>query len=99
MNIPFFNYPAVYLKYKNDFQKALDDVGSRGAFIMQDDLLQFEKKVAKYSNCNFAVGVGNATDALEMLICLSDINKNGNCRNDSNRNSFCNFLISRGVIF
>ena len=76
MNIPFFNYPAVYLKYKNDFQKALDDIGSKGAFIMQDDLLQFEKKVAKYSNCNFAVGVGNATDALEMLICLSDIDKN-----------------------
>jgi dTDP-4-amino-4,6-dideoxygalactose transaminase len=75
MNIPFFNYPAVYHKYKNDFQRVLDEVGGRGAFIMQDDLLEFEKKIAKYSNCNFAVGVANATDALEMLIEASGIKK------------------------
>ena len=73
MKIPFFNYPAVYQKYKDEFQKALDEVGSRGAFIMQDDLLQFERKVAEYSNCNFAIGVGNATDALEMLINAANI--------------------------
>ena len=73
MKIPFFNYPSVYQKYKDEFQKALDEVGTRGAFIMQNDLLQFERKVAEYSNCNFAIGVGNATDALEMLINAANI--------------------------
>ena len=75
MTIPFFNYPAVYQKYKTDFQEILDEIGGRGAFIMQNDLLDFERKIAKYSNCNFAVGVANATDALEMLIKASGINK------------------------
>ena len=75
MKIPFFNYPAVYNKYKSDFQKILESVGSSGAFIMQNDLIEFEKKIANYSNCNYAVGVGNATDALEMLINVSGIKK------------------------
>ena len=75
MKIPFFNYPAVYKKYKKNFQDIFDEVGSRGAFIMQDDLENFEKDVAEYSGCKFAVGVGNATDALEMLISSSGINR------------------------
>jgi dTDP-4-amino-4,6-dideoxygalactose transaminase len=76
VKIPFFNYPDVYLRHKNIFKKIIDDVGSRGAFIMQDDLLKFENKIAEYSGSNFAVGVANATDALEMLVSISDI-KNG----------------------
>ncbi len=73
MKIPFFNYPSVYKKYKADFIRILDEVGNRGAFIMQNDLKVFEEKIANYSNCNYAVGVGNATDALEMLVNISGI--------------------------
>jgi len=75
MKVPFFNYPSVYKRYKADFIRILDEVGNRGAFIMQDDLEKFEETIATYSNCNYAVGVGNATDALEMLIQVSDIKK------------------------
>ena len=42
MRIPFFNYPAIYKKYKLDFQKIFEDIGDRGAFIMQNDLAEFE---------------------------------------------------------
>jgi dTDP-4-amino-4,6-dideoxygalactose transaminase len=73
MKVPFFNYPSVYKRYKADFKRILDEVGNRGAFIMQNDLDIFENNISKYSNCNFAVGVGNATDALEMLIQISEI--------------------------
>ena len=75
MKIPFFNYPAVYELYKRDFKKILDDVGSRGAFIMQNDLVKFENEIALYSGSNFAVGVGNATDALEMLVSVAGIKR------------------------
>jgi len=75
MNVPFFNYAAVYNDYKEAFQKIFDDVGSRGAFIMQEDLSNFEKNIAKYSGCSYAVGVGNATDALEMLVNVAGIGK------------------------
>ena len=73
MNIPFFNYPAVYNTYKNDFQRVFEEIGSKGSFIMQSELLDFEKKIANYSNCKYAIGVGNATDALEMLLAASGI--------------------------
>ena len=75
MNIPFFDYPAVFSKYKDSFLEIFDKVSSKGSFIMQDELLNFEKKIAAYSKCNFAVGVGNATDALEMLVNVSGITK------------------------
>ena len=73
MKVPFFNYPYVYQKYKSEFLEIFDKVGNRGAFIMQDDLKILEEKIAIYSNSNYAVGVGNATDALEMLINVSGI--------------------------
>ena len=65
-NVPFFNYPSVYNTYRQEFIAALDNVGSRGAFIMQKDLLDFEQALASYTGAKYAVGVANATDALEM---------------------------------
>jgi dTDP-4-amino-4,6-dideoxygalactose transaminase len=65
-NVPFFNYPAVYSAYRQEFIAALDNVGMRGAFILQKDLVEFEQALASYSGAKYAVGVANATDALEM---------------------------------
>ena len=65
----------MFSKYKDSFLEIFDKVSSKGSFIMQDELLNFEKKIAAYSKCNFAVGVGNATDALEMLVNVSGITK------------------------
>jgi len=73
VKVPFFNYPSVYQRYKADFIRTLDEVGNRGAFIMQRDLIDFEKKIAHFSGCKYAVGVANATDALEMLVQTSGI--------------------------
>lgn len=65
-NVPFFNYPAVYNAYRQEFIAALDNVGMRGAFIQQKDLVDFEQALANYTGAKFAIGVANATDALEM---------------------------------
>lgn len=75
MKVPFFNYPDVYLSDKNNFIKIFDNIGSNGAFIMQEELAEFEREIATYCGCNYAVGVANATDALEMLIKVADIEK------------------------
>ncbi len=72
-SVPFFNYPDVYKKFENSFQSILNKVGNNGAFIMQGELASFEKKIAEFSNCNYALGVGNATDALEMLLSVSEV--------------------------
>lgn len=44
----------------------IKDAGRRGAFIMQRDLSDFEENLAAYTGANYAVGVGNATDALQI---------------------------------
>ena len=64
--VPFFDYPRLFLDDKTELIEILEDVGSRGAYIMQKDLVEFEKKLANYTNSNYAVGVGNATDGLEL---------------------------------
>jgi dTDP-4-amino-4,6-dideoxygalactose transaminase len=64
--VPFFDYPRLFLDDKEELIKILEDVGSRGAYILQRDLVEFEKKLANYTNSKFAVGVGNATDGLEL---------------------------------
>ena len=47
-NIPFFNYPYLYKSREKDFLNIFKDVCSRGAFILQNDLDEFEKKLAKF---------------------------------------------------
>lgn len=65
-NVPFFNYPRAYLDDRENLLKIFDDVGHRGAFIMQKDLREFEKSLALFTGAKHAVGVANATDGLEL---------------------------------
>jgi len=64
--VPFFDYPRLFLDNKAEIQAVLEDVGKRGAYIMQRDLIEYENKLAQYIGSKFAVGVGNATDGLEL---------------------------------
>ncbi|MCB9094328.1 MAG: DegT/DnrJ/EryC1/StrS family aminotransferase [Halobacteriovoraceae bacterium] len=64
--IPFFNYPAVFTDFENELTKIFKDVGSRGAFILQQDLKDFEKNLAEFMGAKFAVATSNGTDALVM---------------------------------
>lgn len=72
-SVPFFNYSFLFDSQKEQLLKTFQDVGSRGAFITQKDLTKFEQHLAKFSEAKFAVGVANATDALEMLLSVTDI--------------------------
>lgn len=65
MNVPFFNYPRVYTDDREALMNIFDEVGHRGAFILQKDLRDFEAALAEYTGAKYAMGVGNATDGLE----------------------------------
>ena len=41
--VPFFDYPKAYTDDRDDLIRIIEDVGNRGAFIMQKDLEDFEK--------------------------------------------------------
>jgi len=66
MKIPFFNYPLVFSDDREDLVKIIEDVGQRGAFIMQQDVRDFEASLAAYTGAKHAAGVGNGTDGLEL---------------------------------
>ncbi|WP_034622801.1 DegT/DnrJ/EryC1/StrS family aminotransferase [Desulfovermiculus halophilus] len=71
--VPFFVYPDVYRDDAEEIQKIVDDVGNRGAFILQKDLEQFEKNLSDYLGIKHVLGVGNATDGLYMLCRASGL--------------------------
>jgi dTDP-4-amino-4,6-dideoxygalactose transaminase len=68
MNVPFFRYPHVFSQQHDELAAALERVATSGAYIMQKDLRDFEERLADYTGAVDAVGVGNATDALEMIV-------------------------------
>lgn len=77
MKIPFYPYNQVFSSDKKNYLQIFQDVCSKGSFIMQSELENFEKNIAKYSNCKFAIGVANATDAMELILMSSNLKQNG----------------------
>lgn len=70
-NIPFFDYPRLYKDNRDEIISIIDEVALRGAFILQKDVAEFERSLEKYTGARYSIGVGNATDGLE--ICLASI--------------------------
>ena len=73
--VPFFDYPKLYTSNKKDFLRIFDEVSSRGAYILQKEVVDFEESIADFCNVKHAIGVANATDALEIAFFLSGIKK------------------------
>jgi dTDP-4-amino-4,6-dideoxygalactose transaminase len=67
-NIPFFNYPALFLNREKELTDVLMEVLRRGAYILQKDVEEFESNLAKYLNVKYVVGVANGTDALLLAL-------------------------------
>lgn len=66
--IPFFNYQGAFAADEEAYVAIFRDVLRRGAFIQQRDLAAFEEHLAQYLGVRFALGVGNATDGLGMVL-------------------------------
>ncbi len=66
--VPFFDYPWVFRSQEEEFLGIVRDVGRRGAFILQNDLADFEKRLAEFLGARHAVGVANATDGLMIAL-------------------------------
>ena len=64
--IPFFNYPRLYKDNKEDYLRIFDEVCSKGAFILQKDVEDFENNLGKFLDVKHTIGVANATDGLEI---------------------------------
>ena len=73
MKVPFFDYPKLYLSQKDRIDKAINSVIRKGAYILQEELINFEKKLAEYTNSKYAIGVANGTDAIWLALLAANI--------------------------
>ena len=71
--VPFFNYSALFERQKEEMMACLEDVLSRGAFILQKDLEQFEDTLKTYLNVKYAFGVADGTNALILALRAAGI--------------------------
>ncbi len=72
--VPFFDYPRLWADDRKDFLSIIDNVSSSGGFILQKAVSDFESELASYTGSNFSVGVGNATDGMEIFLEAIGIN-------------------------
>jgi dTDP-4-amino-4,6-dideoxygalactose transaminase len=66
LKVPFFDYPRLFSDDRENLLKIIEEVGDRGAYIMQKDLMEFESTLASYTDAQHAIGVANATDGMEL---------------------------------
>jgi len=66
--ISFFDYTDLFKKNEKDLVNIFRNVSKKGAFIMQEELSIFESKLEKFTGIKHAIGVANATDALQLLL-------------------------------
>lgn len=70
--IPLMNVSRQYTSIKEEIDTAVLKVLASGAYILGDTVKAFEEAYADYIGVNYAVGVGNGTDAL--VIALKSLN-------------------------
>lgn len=66
--VPFYDYPALHRERGEELLARIESVLERGAFILQDEVAQFEHQLASYLGAGEVVGVGNCTDGLELAL-------------------------------
>ena len=76
-SVPFFRYPHLFVSQAEEFLNTTRTVGERGAFIMQQELLEFEANLAAYTGAKYAIGVANATDGLQMGFMAAELPSGG----------------------
>lgn len=71
----FFDYPLQFDIDRKNYLRIMEEVLSRGAYILCKDLEEFERNLAKFCGAKYAIGVGNCTDALLLSLIAAGIKR------------------------
>lgn len=66
--IPFFNYPALFAAQEHELMGVLRDVMSRGAYILQKDMFEFEETLRSFCDAKHAIALADGTNALKLAL-------------------------------
>ena len=73
MKVPFLDLHAQHAQLRAELDKAIAAVIDSGAFAGGPFVAAFEKDFATYCGCEYAIGVGNGTDALWLALLALNI--------------------------
>jgi len=73
MQVPLLDLKAQYTAIKDEAIKAITDVCETQLFALGPAVTEFERKIARYLGCKFAVGLSSGTDALLVSLMALDI--------------------------
>ena len=71
--VPFFNYPALFKQNEEEYMDLLHEVLSRGAYILQRDLEEFEENLSEYLGIKHVIGVADGTNAIQLSLMAAGI--------------------------
>lgn len=73
MRIPLLDLKAQYANIKDQVIQAINEVCENQAFALGPAVAEFEKNVAEYCGCKYAIGVSSGTDALLVSLMALEI--------------------------
>lgn len=68
MEVKFVDFGAQYLQHKDEYDEAIFRCLEKGKLVLQEDVGEFEKNLAKYLGFKYAIAVANGTDALFLVL-------------------------------
>jgi dTDP-4-amino-4,6-dideoxygalactose transaminase len=71
--VPFLDLPAENCSIEEELDEAIDQVVSRGQFILGPAVERFERSFAEYLGAKYCVGLNNGTSALHLALEACDI--------------------------
>jgi dTDP-4-amino-4,6-dideoxygalactose transaminase len=84
MNVPFYGHVRQYQNVKSEIDASIQEVLESGQYVMGPVLKRFEKEFAAYHGMQYAVGVGNGTDALWLAFQALGIGSGDECITTAN---------------
>jgi dTDP-4-amino-4,6-dideoxygalactose transaminase len=73
MIVPFFDLKAQYAALREEVLAALDRVGSKAAFILGEEVQEFEREFAAYCGVEHCVAVNSGTSALHLALLAAGV--------------------------
>jgi dTDP-4-amino-4,6-dideoxygalactose transaminase len=84
MIVPFYGHVRQYHNIKAEIDSNMNEVLESGQYVMGPMLSKFEKELAVYHGMNYAIGVGNGTDALWLSFMALGIGPGDECITTTN---------------
>jgi dTDP-4-amino-4,6-dideoxygalactose transaminase len=93
-NIPFGDLRLQYRTLQAEVDEAVRSVLERGWFVLGKSVAEFERAFAAFCGVQFAVGVGNGTDALQLALMACGIGRGDEVITAPNSAAFTALAIS-----